>query len=420
MRVGARCSGVGARCGLKTRRSCAIYWAGRSLQHPTRTRSGELAEPPLHAGILVTLVSLGFMLHAAKTGRFMPWFYIILFLPGIGAMAYVVVELLPEWFGSSRAQRARNNISTTLNPTGRYRQLRDELSVVDTIANRAALAEECLRLGKFEEALGQYDAILAKPLGDEPSFMLGKARAQFGLGQAAEAVATLEALKATWPNYQSSEEKLLLAMALEGAGRDAEALAHTRRPASTIPARSRECGAPNCCGGSGAPPRRAPSPRTSCATCGGRRPMCAGTSATGSRARSGSRADSDPASRSQQSRFAGSRSPGAIPLLARPRRDRSRPPENFRVSGLFKGLQAGKFPSPFPGERRIRRSRKAAAAPRGRLAVARGRPRPKPWRPRSPAGGTLGGRRPVPDLAVSKRRGMIWAHIGVHQTIPWF
>jgi hypothetical protein len=196
-----------------------------SLQHPTRTYSGELAEPSLHAGILVTLVSLGFMLHAAKTGRFMPWFYIILFLPGIGAMAYVVVELLPEWFGSSRAQRARNNISTTLNPAGRYRQLRDELSVVDTIANRAALAEECLRLGKFEEALGQYDAILAKPLGDEPSFMLGKARAQFGLGQAAEAVATLEALKATWPNYQSSEEQLLLAMALEGAGRDAEALA---------------------------------------------------------------------------------------------------------------------------------------------------------------------------------------------------
>src|ERR1700761_5014953 len=111
--------------------------------------SGELAEPPLHAGILVTLVSLGFMIHAAKTGRFMPWFYIILFLPGIGAMAYVVVELAPQWFGSSGAQRTRRQLATTLNPTGRYRQLRDELSMVDTIANRAALAEESLRLSKF-------------------------------------------------------------------------------------------------------------------------------------------------------------------------------------------------------------------------------------------------------------------------------
>lgn len=181
--------------------------------------------PPLHAGILVTLISLGFMIHAAKTGRFMPWFYIILFLPGIGAVAYVVVELVPQWFGSSGAQKARRQFSTTLNPTGRYRQLRDELSVVDTIANRVALAEECLRLGKFEEALGQYDAIIAKPLGDEPGYMLGKARAEFGLGQAAQAIATLEALKAKWPDYRSSEENLLQAMALEGVGRNDEALA---------------------------------------------------------------------------------------------------------------------------------------------------------------------------------------------------
>jgi len=126
--------------------------AGESSTSDPNTDSGELAEPPLHAGILVTLVSLGFMIHAAKTGRFMPWFYIILFLPGIGAMAYVVVELVPQWFGSSGAQRTRRQLATSLNPTGRYRQLQDELSVVDTIANRAALAEECLRLGKFEEA----------------------------------------------------------------------------------------------------------------------------------------------------------------------------------------------------------------------------------------------------------------------------
>ena len=59
-RIGAPCSGVGVRCGLKTRRFCAIYGGGRVFNIRPRTRSGELAEPPLHAGILVTLVSLGF------------------------------------------------------------------------------------------------------------------------------------------------------------------------------------------------------------------------------------------------------------------------------------------------------------------------------------------------------------------------
>ena len=165
------------------------------------------------------------MIHAAKTGRFMPWFYIILFLPGIGAVAYVVVELAPQWFGSSGAQRTRRQLATTLNPTGRYRELRDELAMVDTIANRSALAEECLRLGKFDEALEQYDAVLAKPLGDEPGFMLGKARAEFGLGRPIEALATLEASKSRWPDYRSSEEDLLRAMALEALGRNDEALA---------------------------------------------------------------------------------------------------------------------------------------------------------------------------------------------------
>jgi hypothetical protein len=179
----------------------------------------------LHAGIVLTLISVGFMIHAAKTGRFMPWFYIILFLPGIGAAAYVVVELAPEWLGSRKGQRARQTLSTTLNPTGRYRELKDELALVDTIAHRSALAEECLRLGKFEEALAQYDAVLAKPLGDEPAFMLGKARAEYGLGQAAPAVTTLETLKKTWPEYHSPESLLLYAMALEGAGREDEALA---------------------------------------------------------------------------------------------------------------------------------------------------------------------------------------------------
>jgi hypothetical protein len=187
-------------------------------------------EPIVHAGLFVTLLSLGFMIHAAKTGRFMPWFYVILFLPGIGAAAYVVVELLPAWFGSYRGQRARTQISATLNPSGRYRQLKDELVVVDAIANRAALAEECVRLGKFDEALAQYENILARPLGDEPSYLIGKARALIGLGRGGEAVATLEAA-----NCQSPEGRLLYAMALEAVGRDGDALVNYAEAARHYP-----------------------------------------------------------------------------------------------------------------------------------------------------------------------------------------
>lgn len=177
-------------------------------------------------GLVIAVIDIALIVHAARTGRFSPWGFIILFLPGIGALAYVIVELLPEWFGSHKMRRTRQRLAGAMNPTRRYRQLRDELDLVDTIANRSALAEECVALGKYDEALAQYDAILANPLGEEPAFMLGKARAQFGRGDAEAAITTLDELKRLWPDYQSAEGHLLYAVALDKAGRGEEALAN--------------------------------------------------------------------------------------------------------------------------------------------------------------------------------------------------
>jgi hypothetical protein len=180
----------------------------------------------LPIGIIIAVLDIALIVHAAKTGRFMPWGFVILFLPGIGALAYVVVELLPEWPGAYKVRQARGRIAGAINPTGRYRQLKEELEIVDTIANRSAVAGECLALRNYDEALAQYDKILANPLGEEPSFMLGKARAEFGLGEAGAAIATLDALKRRWPEHQSADGHLLYAMALEKAGSNDEALAN--------------------------------------------------------------------------------------------------------------------------------------------------------------------------------------------------
>jgi hypothetical protein len=174
--------------------------------------------------IIMMVVNVAFIVHAAKTGRFMPWGYIIFMLPGIGAIAYVVVELMPEWFGSAQGQRARQHVVNTLDPGKQYRRLADDLEIADTIANRVALAEECLTLGKFEEALTHYDNVLGRPMGDDPNYALGKARAEFGLGRSQATVATLDSLRAQWPDFQSAEGHLLYARALENSGRLDEAL----------------------------------------------------------------------------------------------------------------------------------------------------------------------------------------------------
>ena len=173
--------------------------------------------------LLLMVVQITLIVHAAKTGRFNPWGYILIFLPGLGALAYVLVELVPQWFGSPQGQRARRGVVKTFDPERRYRELTDELAVADTISRRGALAEECLVLGKYWAALEHYNEILARPMGDEPVWMLGRARAEFGLGRFQETVATLEELRHKWPDYESAEGHLLYARALEESGRLADA-----------------------------------------------------------------------------------------------------------------------------------------------------------------------------------------------------
>ena len=174
--------------------------------------------------IALVMLDVMFVWHAAKTGRGCPWAYIILALPGVGAVAYVLVELIPEWLNGYSGQKAQIRIGNALNPEKRYRVLTDALAIADTIANRVALANECLAIEKFSEARTHFETILKSPQGDDPVFMFGRARAEFGLGQPSAVIATLDALRARWPDFQSSEAHMLYARSLEADGQDAAAL----------------------------------------------------------------------------------------------------------------------------------------------------------------------------------------------------
>jgi hypothetical protein len=185
--------------------------------------------------LILGVLDVVLIIHAAKTGRFSPWGYIILMIPVFGAVAYVGIELVPEWLGSYQGQKAKKRFVRSLDPQRRYRALTDELAITDTIANREALAAECVGLGKFDEAIHHYNEIIARPLGDEPAFFLGRARAEFGIGRPADTVATLDDLRSRWPDWQSADGHLLYARALEEIGRTDEAIEEYKALAGYFP-----------------------------------------------------------------------------------------------------------------------------------------------------------------------------------------
>ena len=46
--------------------------------------------------ILSLIIQVGLIVHIVKTGRGMMWVFIVLFFPLVGALAYFIVEILPE------------------------------------------------------------------------------------------------------------------------------------------------------------------------------------------------------------------------------------------------------------------------------------------------------------------------------------
>jgi len=206
--------------------------------------------------LVVLLLDLTLIYHASRTGRLQPWAFIILMVPLIGALAYIVVELVPEWFSSPGARQARQRVASRLDPEKRYRELCDRLAATDTIANRAALAEECAKIGRYGEAEQRYDHILSLPMGHDPAYAFGKAQAEFSAERPADALATLTICRS---NGRISTPPTRICSMPARSPRSAASMRRWRNitPSPAIsPAPRRECATACCCRSSAATPRR--------------------------------------------------------------------------------------------------------------------------------------------------------------------
>lgn len=180
-------------------------------------------------GIALTLVGVLFAVHAMQTGRPQWWLWVILFVPLVGSLAYVLIELIPEAANSRRARKVQSTVGDIIAPDREWHKRRDEVALTGSIDARRTFAEECERKGMWKEAADVYASCSEGLFKDDPVIRIGLARAQLGGGDAAAALATLDALQAAHPDINSAEGHLLYARALEGLGNLPQALAEYER-----------------------------------------------------------------------------------------------------------------------------------------------------------------------------------------------
>jgi hypothetical protein len=179
--------------------------------------------------------------HVMRTGRPCQWLFIILALPLVGCLAYLFVEILPEVRHSRAARQAVRDIGAVIDPERDLRELTERLAAADTVENRAALAEECLRRGRAADAERLFQSCLCGVHATDHLLMLGLARAKFALEDYAGACRTLDDLRAAHPNLECPDGHLLYARAKEQQGEVEQALLEYAALAAYHPGEEARC-----------------------------------------------------------------------------------------------------------------------------------------------------------------------------------
>lgn len=172
----------------------------------------------MHLLVLSILLQVTCAVHAVRTGRPTYWVFILLIGSYLGVLVYLLAEVLPEMLRSRGARQAVAGIRRQIDPERARREAANRLQLSDSHENRRNLAEQCLAGGDHAKALALYRDSLKGLYANDPQLLLGMARAQFELGMAAEARATIESLIASHPRFHSFDGHLLYARAIAATG----------------------------------------------------------------------------------------------------------------------------------------------------------------------------------------------------------
>lgn len=173
--------------------------------------------------LLSLVLQVCLVLHVVKTGRNTTWLWIVILLPLAGSIAYLVVEVLPDFLGGRMGRSASRKVGALINPNKDLNEALKNYEISSSTENAIRLAQAYLEKGMHAEAKQLFEKSLTGLHKIDPNFMFGLARAQFGLGEFENCKQTLDELIKLNPDYKNEEAHLLYARTLETLERFEEA-----------------------------------------------------------------------------------------------------------------------------------------------------------------------------------------------------
>jgi hypothetical protein len=124
---------------------------------------------------LIYFIQILLVIHVLKTGRDRYWIWLLLFLPLIGGVAYLVVEIIPEFSSGIAGQRTRRGVRNLVDPGGDVRAQAAAWEQSPNADNGRHYAQALLAADRAPEAEKILDQVLDGFFKTDPALMLLKA-----------------------------------------------------------------------------------------------------------------------------------------------------------------------------------------------------------------------------------------------------
>ena len=179
----------------------------------------------MHFVAISVLIQIACAVHCVRHRGNNLWLMVIIFLSIPGCLAYAIFEILPQYAGRREVRQVKQAAARVLDPDREVRRAREDLETADTAANRLALADALAELGRWSEAIPEYEAAEAKAPAPDRATRFRLARACLEAGRFDRARTLLDRLPESASQSENDRASLLRARLHEEAGESNEALA---------------------------------------------------------------------------------------------------------------------------------------------------------------------------------------------------
>lgn len=176
--------------------------------------------PFIGLSLLIAIVAI---VHVIKTGRSQLWIMVLLALPGLGAIAYFVVEVLPEYMNGRGGHQVKRSVTNVFTPNKNLEEAKRDYSITPTVENACILADAYVEKQEYQEASNLYNQSLSGLNKYNPDIMYKYANSEFHLKRYDETRSVLDLLIEKNPDYKNQDAHLLYAKTLHALGENDKA-----------------------------------------------------------------------------------------------------------------------------------------------------------------------------------------------------